>query len=288
MEKAVVTMSEWELSVYNETYNLSGIADMHPRLGRNSYVRRTSYLKNYSFENDVLTYETRNTIYQCPLKYMDTESYSNVVPEYMEKLVHRDEVSDNVLDKIISAAAKIAMGKNLDDEFAAHILKLTEDGKKEIETKKKADDDRMIEIARKYEDCVYIEVSSVNDGDKLAYHLGDACGTVEPSLHTGMFQDSVLYMKYRTKEDDTALDFRYFPRGMGNCMDTYSWSDNIKLAVIKNTRDFGIEFNGQSVAPGETKVFTPKEHKQGLFSPDCYNGKSIFLDALQKKDGKND
>ena len=89
---------------------------------------------------------------------------------------------------------------------------------------------RLFEIAGKYEDCVYIEVSSVQSGSTLVYHLGDAVGIVKPGVHIGMFQDSVLYLI----------------------------------------------FNHEEIAPGETKVFTPVTHRQGLFSPDCYNGKSLF------------
>ena len=135
---------------------------------------------------------------------------------------------------------------------------------------------RLFEIAGKYEDCVYIEVSSVHSGSKLVYHLGDAVGIVNPGVHIGMFQDSVLYMKYATEEDPCALDFRYFPKGFGDVMETYNWSDNIKQAVIKNQRGHSLIFNHEEIAPGETKVFTPVTHRQGLFSPDCYNGKSLF------------
>lgn len=134
----------------------------------------------------------------------------------------------------------------------------------------------LIEIAGKYEDCIYIEVSSVHSGSKLAYHLGDAVGIVDPRVHSGMFQDSVLYMKYATEEDPCALDFRYFPKGFGDVMETYSWSDNIRQAVIQNQKGHSLSFNGEEIAPGETKVFTPATHRQGLFSPDCYNGKSLF------------
>lgn len=38
MEKAIVNMSDWELYIYDEKYNLSGIADIHLRLGRDVYV----------------------------------------------------------------------------------------------------------------------------------------------------------------------------------------------------------------------------------------------------------
>ena len=65
-------------------------------------------------------------------------------------------------------------------------------------------------------------------------------------------------------------------------METYSWSDNIKQAVIKNERSKIITFNYEDINPGETKVFTPEGHNEGLFSPDCYNGKSIFSDYLSK------
>ena len=129
-------------------------------------------------------------------------------------------------------------------------------------------------------------MSSVHSGSKLVYHLGDAVGIVNPGVHIGMFQDSVLYMKYATAEDPCALDFRYFPRGFGDVMETYSWSDNIKQAVIKNEKGHSLIFNHEEIAPGETKVFTPDTHKQGLFSPDCYNGKSLF--TVGEEDGEKE
>lgn len=276
MKKATVNMSEWELYIYNGEYNLSGIADNHPTIGRNQFVGYTSSLQRFDFENDVLTYETRNTIYICPLKYMQTKPYFNVVTEYKEKLMKQDNVSDSILDKIIAASARLALEKELNDDFVQHILEVTKDGKAELEAMKIADDNRMIEIAKKYEDCIYIEISNVDAGDKLAYHFGDHVGTIDPEIHSGMFQDSILYMKYAETEDDEELDFRYFPKGLGVYMETYSWSDNIKHAVIKNICDFVIVFNNEEVASGETKVFTPENHVEGLFRPDCYNGKSVF------------
>ena len=34
------------------------------------------------------------------------------------------------------------------------------------------------------------------------------------------------------------------------------------------------------------KSFSPKGHRQGLISPDCYNGKSVF--SMQNDEGKSD
>lgn len=277
MEKAKVTMRNWEPYVYDGEYNLSGTADVHPRLGRNVYVATTSTLIKASLEEDALIYETRNTIYCCPLKYMRVSPYGNVVQEYREELLHLD-TSENALDRIIAAAAKISLGEPEDttDEMVRKIRTLQKTGQQEMAQMEEQEKQHLLENAGKYEDCVYIEVSSVHSGSKLAYHLGDAVGIVKPRVHSGMFQDSVLYMKYATEEDPCALDFRYFPKGFGDVMETYSWSDNIKQAVIKNQKGHSLNFNGEEIAPGETKVFTPATHRQGLFSPDCHNGKSLF------------
>ena len=90
MKKAKVTMRNWEPYVYDGEYNLSGTADVHPRLGRNVYVATTSTLVKASLEEDVLIYETRNTVYHCPLKYMMVSPYGNVVQKYREELARLD------------------------------------------------------------------------------------------------------------------------------------------------------------------------------------------------------
>lgn len=310
MEKATVNMTNWELYVYDERYSISGTADNHPSLGKNTYVSRTSSLVNYSFEDDVLTYETRNTIYICPLKYMNTWPYRSVVVEYREELTHRAENSESILDKIIASTAKLSIletkrvfedpGQRTgfyddiskiqedysDDAFLTHITELQAQGQNEIVEMKEREHERLMDIAGNYDDCVYIEVSNVGCGSLLAYHLGEFKGVVYPSLHSGMFQDSVLYMKYAREDDPCSLDFRYFPKGLEDVMETYSWSDNIKIAVIKNDTDHYLQFNHVDIPIGETKVFTPEGHRQGLISLDCHNGKSVF--SMHKEQGGSD
>ena len=184
-------------------------------------------------------------------------------------------------------------------------------GRREIEEENKKQEEHLLEAAKKYEDCIYIEMKQIARGDKLAYNIGGKIGLIEPALHIGNFQDSVLYMKYIEDEEDeneVSLDFRYWPMADkddipvfvmtddGHYVEqprehkvkekqkvmTYSWSDNIKRAIIKNSSNILIEFNGQNIAIGETKVFTEDRHVEGLFSPDCYNGKSIFSLRKQK------
>ena len=254
-EKAKVTMRNWQVYVYDGRYNLSGTADEHPRLGKNTYVAQTSSLLASSVEDDVLIYETCNTIYLCPLKYMTLHPYGSVIPEYLEELTHLGEHSEEMVDKVISVAARIALSRKEDaaDPMVQKVRALQETGQEEIHEKKEQDDRHLMEIAGQYEDCIYIEVSSISHGNTLAYHLGDLTGTVEPTVHIGMFQDSVFYTDSASK-----MDFRYFPKGVGNTMETYAWSVNIKRAVIKNQKSQTLYFNGEEIAPGETKVFEQK------------------------------
>ena len=120
------------------------------------------------------------------------------------------------------------------------ILSVKTGGQQEIAQMEEQEKQRLLEIAGKYEDCVYIEVSSVHSGSTLVYHLGDAVEIVKPGVHIGMFQDSVLYMKYATEEDPCALDFRYFPKGFGDVMETYSWSGNQTQVIGSIAQDAGL------------------------------------------------
>lgn len=276
MNKATVNMTNWQLYVYNDDYSLSGTADRHPSLGKSTYISRTSPLVSYQFDDDVLTYETQNTIYVCPLKYMRTYPYRGIVADYIKELTHRGDKSECILDKIIAATAKLSISETQNDVFLNHIIELQKRGQIEIESMMRQEEQRLIELARNYEDCVYIEVSNVGSGSLLAYHLGDYTGVVQPELHSGMFQDSVLYMKYESEDDPCSLDFRYFPQGLQDIMETYSWSDNIKRAVIKNDTGYSLKFNRIDISMGETVIFTPDGHRQGLISPDCHNGKSCL------------
>lgn len=290
-------MTNWQLYFWDGEYTLSGVADKHPTLGKNACVSKTSSIIDFVYKDDILTCKTENTVYVCPLKYMEISPYKRMPIECKEKLLHQVNESMSVLNKIVIATAKLSLENNRDngpefwdkeykldldnvdfsdDELLNRIKYLQKVGQKEITEMEEAENKRLIEIVKKYEDCIYIEVSNVCDGNKLAYHLGECVGIVEASVHRGMFQDSVLYLKYPCEEDKCSLDFRYFPRCCGMAMETYSWSDNIKQAVIMNDDEYALKFNNINILCGETKVFTPDMHRQGLISPDCYNGKSVF------------
>jgi hypothetical protein len=163
------------------------------------------------------------------------------------------------------------LGRNVyrDDEDVKRIAELVEAGKIEMKEAVRKENERLIEIAKQYEDSVYLEVYSISQGGKMAYNLEGCTGTVNPLVHQGRFQDSILYRGY-IYEKDLFFDFRYFPdkksnlvmpdsghlpQGFDGSIETYTWSDNIKYAVIKNMRKGNISFNNEQIAPGETKVF---------------------------------
>lgn len=287
-EKKHIDMYNWELSFYSGEYKLEGIAEYYPDYGKNVYLYRTSTILNHEYCDirDEVIIETESSIYHCPLKYLNPKPYEDYVRNALEDYACCDKRSDDIFDKVMAASAKMAITnlmsrgdfkpsvRIIKDEFYKKLKRKMKQGQKELAELKKEQEEHLINEVEKYEDSVYLEVSNIYSGDPLAFHLGDDSGIVDPILHAGMFQDSVLYMKLWI-ESKTALDFRYFPKS-SDTLETYSWSDNIKQAVIKNTRDRDITFNKEIVKPGEIKIFTPNTHRQGLVSPDCYNGKSIF------------
>lgn len=256
MEKPIVYMINWQLMSYDGVYGLTGTTDDHPKLGRNVYISKTSPLTKYSLKEDILKYETANTIYMCPLKYMFPKPYGDLTEAEKELLVYNADRSDNCLDKIIGAAAKIILGKPLDDEYSKRIFELEKYGQAELAAIEQRDNERLFEQASKYANCVYLEVTSIENGDKLAYHLGDKFGIVKPNIHIGMIQDSILYMNY-DEEEDCRIEFCYFPQG--DSMQTYKWSENIAFALIRNNTDRLIWFNGEEIDPGSLEVFTQEE-----------------------------
>lgn len=256
MKRSIVNMTNWTVYVYNKRYNLSGTGDNHPSLGRNVYIAHTSTLEEAHIENDILIYITKNTEYHCPLKYINIENpYFNVVESYLDELVLLDKDSDYCLDKLISGLARIAKkDKSEPNEFWKHILEIAKEGKRELEIIKKEEKERLLSIVSQYENSIYLEVSVIATGDVLAYNVEGTKDIAEPYLHSGMFQDSVLYCT-----DD--IDFRYFPKG--DNLETYSISENIKTIVIKNMKEYKIHFNRISIKPNETRVFNAEEFYKG-------------------------
>lgn len=179
-----------------------------------------------------------------------------------------------ILDKIISTMARLSIGLDIEEGwhkeeykkfesckknvFMQDLESLIVQGQEELKEREKQRHEQLIAEAKKYEDCIYIEIAQLERGDLLAYHIGARTGILKPHFHSGMFQDSIYYVgELEVDGKHEYVDFRFFPRGFG-LADTYRWSENIKQAVIKNDTERAICFNDVKIMMGETAIIKPK------------------------------
>lgn len=296
-----VSLYNWQLYLSGGKYFLSGIAEYYPGYGKGIRIGKTSSIQKFSLNDDVLYVETKHTIYSCPLKYMTVQPYMNVVMGHVWELSELTYDESKPEDMVVSVSARIRLknggGYNYDpakgfkeiqpvnvreDEFFRHVEELQKIGQEELKKREEEDDKRMLNFVRDYEDSIYLEIHNLYSGDKLAYHMGDELGIQKSDFHCGDFQDSILYVKYLDKTEEW-VDFRYFPH-IGNGMETYSWSDNIQRAVIRNETEKDIFFNDEKIMPGETKVFENKRKKRKKKKEDLLE----VFDELMAKSEKYD
>lgn len=111
--------------------------------------------------------------------------------------------------------------------------------------------------------------------------------SVEPTIHSGMFQDSILVTDWKCG----TVDFRYFP--MGDRMEPYHISDGLKVIKVRNIGNRPVYFGkpGREVIcpPGELTAIPAAEHDdEGLFSPDAVNGKGLYQTMLSENGEETD
>ena len=117
------------------------------------------------------------------------------------------------------------------------------------------------------------------------FRAGDGTLTsVSPTVHLGMFQDSVLL----TDWNGGAVDFRYFPR-MDGRIEPYHISDGVETVKVKNLGRVSIPFGYREKTilcpPGEVTAIPAADYPyEGLFSPDVVNGKGLYNPKHQKKE----
>ena len=262
MDLPIINMSRWMIHICNNWVYLSGIADNHPKLGLNANVSHTSEITEViSYNDDILRVKTHNSIYVCPLKYLSKKFIKN-------DLTKVDDIQPE-LYKLVLLINRLA-DDSLNDSRKQYFLDLIEQGEKELKQKKEEENKRLISLIQDKENSIYLEVSSINSGNVLAYNIDGKTGIVEPEIHVGMFQDSILYMEYGL------VDFRYFPKGTS--MEIYSWSDNIERVIIKNIKKYDIKVDEQLIKAGDTVEINKNDYRCGLISPNCVNGSSLLID----------
>lgn len=247
MGKNLVKMKNWflEKELYSNEYNLSGRAFEHPKLGKNAYISRTSYFVNAYIEDDVLYYETMNTIYECPLKYINKTIYNDMDEDYIQHCL-TCKSTDNVVEQIIYTLATYTKGL-APTEFSQHLLDLIDIGSIELAKLKEQDSIRYLGKASNLKDgSIYIECSTIALGDVLIYNIENEKGFCEPVIEHHMYGDVITY-------DSDLFVFKYKPQGTN--IEVVEWSDNIKEIHLKNIKGYTITFNRKSVLSEELKVF---------------------------------
>ena len=274
MEKPIRYMKEWELYTFKGSYSLIGLVDAQPEYGKDVRMEPVAPMVNYTLEGDNLIYETEDAVYICPLGCLTTVPYEDFFYEDIEELKEQIKEKKNDLDRIIHVLVVNALEEQPDGpeaEFVMWVRELQKRERQERREKEEKENERLMEEARMYEDCIYMELMSLTN-DKIGYHLEDAAGVMEPKTCWGSMRNNsrVLFSMYPEGGNPCRLDFRYFLDFSKDSMGirSYSWSKNIKQAVVKNAGGCVLMFNGCELQPGETKIFTREAHRQEIILPE--------------------
>ncbi|MBO5388909.1 MAG: hypothetical protein J6A59_12360 [Lachnospiraceae bacterium] len=266
----ILNLTNWSLLKLNdyagEYIALSGIVDNHPRLGSNIRISHTSDILSVEYINDDLICHTRNSIYRCSKKYMQTDnicitSLSNSKTEIAELYNWYCKLCIYLSRKLKSKAIQIEPSlkrirlKAQEKEQFNSVIELLAIGKKELVAKLIEYENKLIEEASKYNDCIFMDVTSIGSGSKLAFNINGNTGILNPKLHVGNFRDSIIYGVY--DKDKEYIDFRYFVDIMG--MSPYSWSENIKTLIVHNSKGRDVFIYGNVIHANETKKFSREE-----------------------------
>lgn len=116
----------------------------------------------------------------------------------------------------------------------------------------------------------YIELSEAAI-NKACFKYDDKVYKIRCCCHVGMFTDSYLY------RISGVVDFHHYEFAF-NGFSTYHISDTIKRLVVKNTHILPMQIDNVIYPAGQTTItcVTEENRQEGLLSPDCVNGKSLF------------
>ena len=238
MEQRIIELKNWIMFVRKDKLVLSGIADEHPKLGRNVELASTSAIlsieENRSF---IMTCRTMNSVYKLDWRY------ANLTPrEYLASpttLVCAETVRDKYILYIKLIKARDRDINELNPAMQTY-MKLIAEGKKQFDKLCELNNKNLINNALKYKNCIYLELSSISKGSPIAFNTEGKTGIINPSGNGGYYVDSV---EYRTDDkSDIEVLFGYF---VGHdCMDIHSVSKNIENIVIHNNKKADIIVNG--------------------------------------------
>ena len=256
----VINLYNWTL-YGNDVLRLSGICDNHPRLGRLKEIGYTSRIVRAWIDGDYLMAQTRNSLYRCKLNQM--RLHGDVLYDELEKAIEKlSEVYSSEVISIVKSEINM-FNELLGDKGKEYLQYRTLNSvgicdnreNKELDKLKKVVYSEIMKRIENKDNTLYIDMDNATIG-LCVYNVQGNVGSIDPQIHIGMIQDSVLYLK------SDLVDFRYFPSGFENKIETYSWSDNILHLIVKNSMREGLYFNEQLIEPGEEKEISRETHSR--------------------------
>ena len=226
MDKTVINLRDWSLTKECNKYYLKGIADKHPKLGTNAVIGHTSSILEATIKDDVLTVETRNSIYVCPIKYIsiDRNNWRISIVDSASEFKELDDLYRSIHNAVYD---KIDTGEE------RHIKDLSGIGQVEMQAISDAIEEHLIEEVIKYDDSLYLDITSFHVPSSIAYNIGVKHGVIKGILFDE--DDIIRYVM------DEKIYFSY--SAIGVYMNIINIANNIKNIVIKNSKGYSIIIN---------------------------------------------
>lgn len=237
----MIKLSDWYFTIGNHAH-AHGVVACHPKLADGMLIT-TSAIEKVELEKDRLVVLTHS------------------LNSYEMKL---GDINMNTFDTTV----EVLKGLGISGVEKDVCQKLAEDSK--VNLMEKVD-----KILRNNE--LYLQMAGIYT--KHAFfknNLGEV-RELNVSAHIGTFTDSYLVTDWNKGE----VDFRYFDEGMA--IKPYHWSDGLEAIYIENIGDTDLFYMAGKKhiyckADEITRIDKEDKGREGLFSPDVVNGKSLMGD----------
>lgn len=234
----IIELKNWIMYPLKNKLSLAGIANNHPKLGRNIEIANTSAIlsieENKSF---VMTCRTLNSVYK--LSWKD----ANLDPRESLQDPTTLNCAETVRDKYILYTKLIrARYKELDELNIAlrTYMNVITEGQKQYKEYIELQNKELINKASKYNKCIYMEVSSISKGNTIAFNIDGKTGVINPNGTGGYYVDAIEYKTENNQGIDVSLG--YFVGK--DCIDIHTISKNVDNLVIHNNRRADLVVNG--------------------------------------------
>lgn len=250
----MLTLKDWYVKNYFDIgFYAKGLVFGHHRFEDSTSISTSAVEKVYGLEDGKYVFETHSgSLYQLDMDDV-REDYAEQVKEILSntEIVRNDSA---ILEKVNKANEVFTEKKKWREDLLNNAIIWCEQN---IENNE-----------------LYLVMEGMKVLKAVFKHEGKGY-EIEPRVHLGMFQDSVLITDWKYGR----VDFRYFPNAR---LEPYHWSDGLESVYIHNISTYDFSFKGTKeeilcVKGNITKIEKDKYTGEGLFSPDVVNGKCALL-----------